>query len=288
MPISCAFCAIPIMRGNHRSTPIELLVDQAKKLVAQGTKELVLVAQDLTYYGLDLYGERRLADVIRALSDESGADWIRLMYAYPAKFPLDILPLIRERSNVCTYLDMPLQHGSTNVLKGMRRGITRKATEELLDRIRQDVPDIVLRSTFIVGFPSETEQDFEELLDFVETQRLDRVGVFKYSQEDDTYAYILGDPIPDDVKESRAAQLMDVQRRISLEKNTARIGTTLRVLIEEEVAEGEWRGRTEFDAPEVDNDVYVRSDEELTLGSFVTVTIDDAAEYDLFGSESNR
>lgn len=284
----CAFCAIPIMRGNHRSTPIELLVDQAKILVAQGTKELVLVAQDLTYYGLDLYGERRLADVIRALSDESGADWIRLMYAYPAKFPVDILPLIRERSNVCTYLDMPLQHGSTNVLKGMRRGITRKATEELLDRIRQDVPDIVLRSTFIVGFPSETEQDFEELLDFVETQRLDRVGVFKYSQEDDTYAYILGDPIPDDVKESRAAQLMDVQRRISLEKNTARIGTTLRVLIEEEVAEGEWRGRTEFDAPEVDNDVYVRSDEELTLGSFVTVTIDDAAEYDLFGSESNR
>lgn len=284
----CAFCAIPIMRGNHRSTPIEALVDQAKKLVAQGTKELVLVAQDLTYYGLDLYGERRLADVIRALSDESGADWIRLMYAYPAKFPLDVLPLIRERSNVCTYLDMPLQHGSTNVLKGMRRGITRKATEELLDRIRQDVPDIVLRSTFIVGFPSETEQDFEELLDFIETQRLDRVGVFKYSQEDDTYAYILGDPIPDDVKESRAAQLMDVQRRISLEKNTARIGTTLRVLIEEEVAEGEWRGRTEFDAPEVDNDVYVRSDEELTLGSFVTVTIDDAAEYDVFGSESNR
>lgn len=284
----CAFCAIPIMRGNHRSTPIETLVHQAKKLVSQGTKELVLVAQDLTYYGLDLYGERRLADVIRALSDESGADWIRLMYAYPAKFPLDVLPLIRERSNVCTYLDMPLQHGSTNVLKGMRRGITRKATEELLDRIRQDVPDIVLRSTFIVGFPSETEQDFEELLDFIETQRLDRVGVFKYSQEDDTYAYILGDPIPDDVKESRAAQLMDVQRRISLEKNTARIGTTLRVLIEEEVAEGEWRGRTEFDAPEVDNDVYVRSDEELTLGSFVTVTIDDAAEYDVFGSESNR
>lgn len=284
----CAFCAIPIMRGNHRSTPIESLVDQAKKLVAQGTKELVLVAQDLTYYGLDLYGERRLADVVRALSDESGADWIRLMYAYPAKFPLDILPVIRERSNVCTYLDMPLQHGSTNVLKGMRRGITRKATEELLDRIRQDVPDIVLRSTFIVGFPSETEQDFDELLDFVETQRLDRVGVFKYSQEDDTYAYILGDPIPDDVKEARAAQLMDVQRRISLEKNTARIGTSMRVLIEEDVAEGEWRGRTEFDAPEVDNDVYVRSDRHLALGSFVTVTIDDAAEYDLFGSEANR
>lgn len=278
----CSFCAIPIMRGTHRSTPIETLVKNAQNLVSQGVKEIVLVAQDLTYYGLDIYDKRRLADLLTALSDESGADWIRCMYAYPAKFPLDILPVIRDKKNICNYLDMPLQHASTNVLKNMRRGITRRATEELLDQIRQQVPDITLRSTFIIGYPSETEADVDELMDFLQQQQLDRVGVFKYSQEDDTYAYILGDPIPDDVKDARVQRVMELQGEISLSKNLAKIGTTQRVLIEEDLT-GEYRGRTEADAPEVDNDVYVRSDRPLTLGSFVDVTIDDAAEFDIFG-----
>lgn len=278
----CSFCAIPIMRGTHRSTPIETLVKNAQNLVSQGVKEIVLVAQDLTYYGLDIYDKRRLADLLTALSDESGAEWIRCMYAYPAKFPLDILPVIRDRKNICNYLDMPLQHASTNVLKNMRRGITRRATEELLDQIRQQVPDITLRSTFIIGYPSETESDVDELMEFLQQQQLDRVGVFKYSQEDDTYAYILGDPIPDDVKDARVQRVMELQGEISLAKNLAKIGSTQRVLIEEDLT-GEFRGRTESDAPEVDNDVYVRSDRPLALGSFVDVTIDDAAEFDIFG-----
>lgn len=278
----CSFCAIPIMRGTHRSTPIETLVKNAQNLVSQGVKEIVLVAQDLTYYGLDIYDKRRLADLLTALSDESGAEWIRCMYAYPAKFPLDILPVIRDRKNICNYLDMPLQHASTNVLKNMRRGITRRATEELLDQIRQQVPDITLRSTFIIGYPSETESDVDELMEFLQQQQLDRVGVFKYSQEDDTYAYILGDPIPDDVKDARVQRVMELQGEISLAKNLAKIGSTQRVLIEEDLT-GEYRGRTESDAPEVDNDVYVRSDRPLALGSFVDVTIDDAAEFDIFG-----
>ncbi|MBP6509455.1 MAG: 30S ribosomal protein S12 methylthiotransferase RimO [Candidatus Kapabacteria bacterium] len=278
----CSFCAIPIMRGTHRSTPIETLVKNAQNLVSQGVKEIVLVAQDLTYYGLDIYEKRRLADLLTALSDESGAEWIRCMYAYPAKFPLDILPVIRDRKNICNYLDMPLQHASTNVLKNMRRGITRRATEELLDQIRQQVPDITLRSTFIIGYPSETEADVDELMEFLQQQQLDRVGVFKYSQEDDTYAYILGDPIPDDVKDARVQRVMELQGEISLSKNLAKIGSTQRVLIEEDLT-GEYRGRTESDAPEVDNDVYVRSERPLSLGSFVDVTIDDAAEFDIFG-----
>ncbi len=278
----CSFCAIPIMRGTHRSTPIETVVKNAQNLVSQGVKEIVLVAQDLTYYGLDIYDKRRLADLLMALSDESGAEWIRCMYAYPAKFPHDILPVIRDRKNICNYLDMPLQHASTNVLKNMRRGITRKTTEELLDAIRQQVPDITLRSTFIIGYPSETESDVDELVEFLEQQQLDRVGVFKYSQEDDTYAYILGDPIPDDVKDARVQRVMDLQGSISLAKNLAKVGTRQRVLIEEDL-NGEYRGRTEADAPEVDNDVYIRSNTTLSPGSFVNVVIDDAAEFDLFG-----
>ena len=274
----CSFCAIPIMRGTHRSTPIETLVKSAQGLVAQGVKELILVAQDLTYYGLDIYDKRRLADLLSALADESGAEWIRCMYAYPAKFPLDVLQVIRDTSNICNYLDMPLQHASTNVLKNMRRGITRRATEELLDQIRQTVPDIVLRSTFIIGYPSETEADVDELVEFLDKQQLDRVGVFQYSQEDDTYAYILGDPLSAEVKESRMNRVMDLQRGISLAKNLAKVGSVQRVLIEEDLG-GEYRGRTEADAPEVDNDVYVTSSHELVLGSFVHVAIDDADRY---------
>ncbi len=278
----CAFCAIPIMRGTHRSTPIPTLVAQAQSLVRQGVKELVLVAQDSTYYGMDTEGRRMLPDLLRALSDESGASWIRLMYAYPAKFPTDILSVIRERSNIATYLDMPLQHASTEVLKNMRRGITRRTTEELLDQIRTEVPGVTLRSTFIVGYPSETDADVDELADFVATQKFDRLGVFQYSQEDDTYAYILGDPISAEVKQERMQRIMEIQRDISLEKNQQKIGSVQRVLIEE-VVEHEYRGRTEADAPEVDNDVYVRSEQPLQPGSFVDVVIDDAAEFDLFG-----
>lgn len=278
----CAFCAIPIMRGTHRSTPIPQLVAQAQSLVRQGVKELVLVAQDSTYYGMDTDGRRMLPDLLRALSDESGAAWIRLMYAYPAKFPTDILDVVRERSNIATYLDMPLQHASTEVLKNMRRGITRRTTEDLLKQIRDAVPGITLRSTFIVGYPSETEADVDELADFITEQQFDRLGVFQYSQEDDTYAYILGDPIPTDVKQERMQRIMEIQRDISLAKNQQKVGTTQRVLIEELIDE-EYRGRTEADAPEVDNDVYVRSAQPLEPGSFVDVVIDDAAEFDLFG-----
>jgi ribosomal protein S12 methylthiotransferase len=281
----CSFCAIPIMRGGHRSIPADDLVRSARSLVDQGAKEIVLVAQDLTYYGLDLGGNRTLADLLRRLSDESGADWIRCMYAYPSKFPVDILPVIRERENICTYLDMPLQHASTEVLKNMRRGITRRTTEDLLARIRDEVPGITLRTTFIVGYPNETEERYEELVDFITQQRFDRVGVFTYSQEDDTYADILGDPIPADVKEDRKVRLMDVQREISAEKNAAKVGSTLKVLVEEEI-NGEYRCRSEADAPEVDNEVYVRSDVPLTPGSFVQVQIEDSSDYDLFGTVS--
>ena len=279
----CSFCAIPLMRGKHRSIPEDTLIASAKNLTSQGVKELVLVAQDLTYYGKDTSDERTLARLVERMANESGADWIRLMYAYPSRFPLDVLKVIRDNSNVCTYLDMPLQHASTEVLKNMRRGITRRTTEELLDHIRQEIPGIVLRSTFIVGYPSETESDVDELAGFIEQQRFDRLGVFTYSQEDDTYAYILGDPIPAEVKEARRQRIMDIQRDISFAKNQAKVGTIQRVLIEEEI-NGEYRGRTEADAPEVDNEIYVRSEKVLQPGMFVDVLVDDAIEFDLFGS----
>lgn len=279
----CSFCAIPLMRGKHRSIPSDEVVRQARGLVDGGAKELVLVAQDLTYYGLDIDGKRTLADLLRRLSDESGAEWIRCMYAFPSGFPTDVLSVIRERENIVKYIDMPLQHAADSVLKSMRRGITRAKTEDLLAMIRDEVPGITLRSTFILGYPNETEADVDELMDFLETVQLDRVGVFSYSQEDDTYAYILGDPIPSEVKQERIARVMELQRGISEAKNLAKIGTTQRVLIEEAV-EGEWRGRTSADAPEVDNEVYVRSDSPLTIGSFVNVEIEDVAEFDLFGT----
>jgi ribosomal protein S12 methylthiotransferase len=279
----CSFCAIPLMRGKHRSIPADEVVRQARGLVDGGAKELVLVAQDLTYYGLDIDGKRTLSDLLRRLSDESGAEWIRCMYAFPSGFPTDVLSVIRERENIVKYLDMPLQHAADSVLKSMRRGITRSKTADLLAMIRDEVPGITLRSTFILGYPNETEADVDELMDFLETVQLDRVGVFSYSQEDDTYAYILGDPIPSEVKQERIARVMELQRGISEAMNVAKIGTTQRVLIEEAV-EGEWRGRTSADAPEVDNEVYVRSNSPLTVGSFVNVEIEDVAEFDLFGT----
>jgi ribosomal protein S12 methylthiotransferase len=279
----CSFCAIPVMRGKHRSIDQETLVKSARSLVAQGAKEIVLVAQDLTYYGMDIDGRRTLAPLLERLAGESGAEWIRCMYAYPSNFPTDVLRVIRDTPNICTYLDMPLQHASSNVLKNMRRGITRRTTEELLDEIRQTVPDIILRSTFIVGYPSETEADVDELEEFITAQRFQRLGVFTYSQEDDTYAYILGDPIPADVKEQRRARIMQAQQAISFDENQKRIGQHVRVLIEEELS-GEWRGRTEADAPEVDNEIYVRSDTPLTVGEFVTAEVEDASEFDLFAT----
>lgn len=278
----CSFCAIPIMRGKHRSRPMEELVAEAGALVRRGVKELVLIAQDLTCYGLDIYGKRSLDELLRRLSDVEGVLWIRLMYAYPSKFPREILPVIAERSNIATYLDMPLQHASTNMLKSMRRGITRRTTEDLLAHIRDTVPGITLRTTFIVGYPSETEADFEELCDFVREQEFGRMGVFEYSQEDDTYAAILGDPIPTEVKQERSRQLMEIQREISLRKNTALIGSVIPVLIEEQY-DGEYQGRSEADAPEVDNEVFVRSDDPLLPGDVVLAEITDAAEFDIFG-----
>jgi ribosomal protein S12 methylthiotransferase len=271
------------MRGKHRSIDQETLVKSARSLVTQGAKEIVLVAQDLTYYGMDIDGRRTLASLLERLAGESGAEWIRCMYAYPSNFPTDVLRVIRDTPNICTYLDMPLQHASSNVLKNMRRGITRRTTEELLDAIRQTVPDIVLRSTFIVGYPSETEADVDELEEFIMAQRFQRLGVFTYSQEDDTYAYILGDPIPAEVKEQRRSRIMQAQQQISFDENQKRIGQHVRVLIEEELS-GEWRGRTEADAPEVDNEIYIRSDTPLTVGEFVIAEVEDAAEFDLFAT----
>jgi ribosomal protein S12 methylthiotransferase len=278
----CSFCAIPIMRGKHRSRPMEELVAEAAALVRRGVRELVLIAQDLTCYGLDIYGKRSLDELMRRLSDVDGVLWIRLMYAYPSKFPREILPVMAERSNIAKYLDMPLQHASTNMLKAMRRGITRRTTEDLLAHIRDTVPGITLRTTFIVGYPSETDAEFEELCDFVRQQEFGRMGVFEYSQEDDTYAAILGDPIPAEIKQERSRQLMEIQREISLRKNTALIGSVLPVLIEEQY-DGEYQGRSEFDAPEVDNEVFVRSEEPLAPGDVVLAEITDAAEFDIFG-----
>lgn len=279
----CSFCAIPLMRGGHRSKPEEQIITEMNSLVKQGIKEFVVVAQDLTYYGLDIYGKRTLADLLKRMSDVEGAEWIRLMYAYPAKFPKDILPVIKERDNICNYLDMPLQHISTDVLKSMRRGITRRATEELIGEIRDAVPDITLRTTFIVGYPTETEEHFAELCEFVEQVRLDRVGAFTYSQEDDTYAYILGDGHTAEVKEERKQRLMEIQKGISYEKNQEKIGTTMNVIVDEEI-NGEYQCRSQSDAPEVDNEVYVRSAKPLNIGDIITVEIEDAAEFDLFAT----
>jgi len=279
----CSFCAIPLMRGGHRSRSEQDIVAEVTALTRRGVKEFVLVGQDLTYYGKDLTSRRTLSDLLCRLSDVQGVEWIRLMYAYPAHFPKDILPVIAERSNICNYLDMPMQHISTNVLKSMRRGITRRALEELIGEIRSTVPNITLRSTFIVGYPNETQTDFEELCDFVSTVQLDRLGVFTYSQEDDTYAHILGDPISADEKESRKQQVMALQKEISYQKNLNKIGTKVKALIEEEV-NGEYQGRTEADAPEVDNEIFIRSTRPLTLGEFVEVEIEDASEFDLFAS----
>lgn len=278
----CSFCAIPLMRGKHVSTPMEQLVENAKQLAKNGTKELILIAQDLTYYGLDIYKDRKLSDLLKHLSDVEGIDWIRLQYAFPSGFPMDVLDVMRERENICNYLDMPLQHASTNMLKAMRRGITREKTTELIHEIRERVPEIALRTTLIAGYPGETEQDFEEMKEWVQEMRFDRLGVFTYSHEENTHAYQSKDDVPAKVKTKRANEVMEIQSEISLELNEQRVGKQYKVLVDR--VEGDFYiGRTEFDSPEVDNEVLInKADLYLRIGDFVNVEIEHAEHYDLY------
>jgi len=278
----CSFCAIPIMRGKHVSRSIDDLVLEAKSLARRGTKELILIAQDLTYYGLDIYKKRNLSELMNRLADVEGIDWIRLQYAYPSGFPLDVLDVMRDRPNICNYLDMPLQTGSTEMLKLMRRGITREKTEELVQTIRERVPGITLRTTLIVGHPGETDAHFQETYDFVERTRFDRLGVFTYSHEDDTHSFTMPDDIDADIKQERADELMDVQQGISAELNQQKVGQTYKVLFDRKEG-GYFIGRTEADSPEVDNEVLVSATEYVRLGDFANVRIDRAEEFDLYG-----
>jgi ribosomal protein S12 methylthiotransferase len=279
----CSFCAIPLMRGNHISRPIEELVLEAKNLAKQGTRELLLIAQDSTYYGLDLYKKRNLAELMKHLSDVEGIDWIRLHYAFPAGFPMDALDVMAERPNICKYLDIPLQHGSTNMLQKMRRGITREKTEELLQTIRSKVPGIAIRTTMIAGHPGETENDFQELLAFVERSRFDRLGVFSYSHEENTHSYSFQDDVPAEVKEQRTEEVMELQQGISMELNQQRVGKTFKVLIDRKEG-GSYIGRTEYDSPEVDNEVIVDAAAQyLRIGDFVNVKVTSATDFDLNG-----
>ena len=279
----CSFCAIPLMRGGHQSTPIEDLVFQAKGLVAKGVKEIMLIAQDLTYYGLDLYKKRALSDLLKQLSDIEGLDWIRLHYAYPSGFPMDVLEVMAERDNICNYLDMPLQHGSTRILQAMRRGITREKTEELVATIRAKVPGLALRTTLIAGYPSETDADFQEMYDFVERTRFDRLGIFTYSHEENTHAYQFTDDVAAELKKERADAIMELQSGISYDLNQLKVGKEFKVLFDR--AEGDYFiGRSEFDSPEVDNEVLVKKAEGyVRLGDFSRVLITSADHYDLYG-----
>ena len=279
----CSFCAIPIMRGKHVSTPIDELVNSAKSLAAKGVKELMLIAQDLTYYGLDIYKKRNLAELVDKLSEVEGIEWIRLHYAFPAGFPMDVLDVMSTKSNVCNYLDMPLQHGSTKILQAMRRGITREKTEELVNEIRAKVPNIALRTTLIAGYPGETEEDFQEMYEFVEKMRFDRLGIFSYSHEDNTHAYNFEDDVPANVKKERADKIMELQAGISYELNQLKVGKQFKVLFDR--VEGDYFiGRTEFDSPEVDNEVLVlKSEGYLRIGDFATIEITSADHYDLYG-----
>ena len=278
----CSFCAIPIMRGKHVSRTMDDLVVEAQSLARRGTKELILIAQDLTYYGLDIYKKRNLSELMNRLADVEGIDWIRLQYAYPSGFPLDVLDVMRDRPNICNYLDMPLQTGSTEMLKLMRRGITREKTEELVQTIRERVPGITLRTTLIVGHPGETDAHFQETYDFVERMRFDRMGVFTYSHEDDTHSYTMPDDIDADIKQERADELMDLQQGISAELNQAKVGQTYKVLFDRKEG-GYFIGRTEADSPEVDNEVLVSATNYIRLGDFANVRIDRAEEFDLYG-----
>ena len=279
----CSFCAIPLMRGNHISRPIEELVKEAESLAARGTKELLLIAQDSTYYGLDIYKDRKLAELMSRLSDVNGIEWIRLHYAFPAGFPVDVLDVIRERSNICNYIDMPLQHASDAMLKSMRRGTTRQRTTDLVNMVREKVPGIAIRTTLISGYPGETEDDHQQLCNFISEMRFDRLGVFTYSHEENTHAYNLIDDVPDEMKQERADEIMSIQQGISNDINSKKVGQVLKVLVDRK--EGDYFiGRTEFDSPEVDNEVLIDASKWYARqGDFVKVMITKSEEFDLYG-----
>jgi len=280
---TCSFCAIPGIRGKHISRPIEDIVDEAKKLAAQGVKELLLISQDLTYYGIDLYKKQMLPELVTVLSDLRLFTWIRLHYLFPTTFPDSLLEVMASRPDVCNYVDIPLQHISDRILKSMRRGVDKKGTTRLMNKFREQLPDAVVRTAFIVGYPGETEEEFEELKAFIRETKFDRVGVFTYSHEDYTTAFQLDDDIPDEVKQQRAAEIMEIQQDISLKLNQLKIGKTFKVLIDR--LEGKYYiGRTEFDSPEVDNEVLINNASKLKIGEFYTVKITEADAFDLYGS----
>ena len=278
----CSFCAIPLMRGKHKSTPIEHLVIEAEKLATNGVKELILIAQDLTYYGLDLYKKRNLAELLEALVKVEGIEWIRLHYAFPTGFPMDVLELMKREPKICNYLDIPLQHISDSILKSMRRGTTQEKTTKLIQEFRALVPEMTIRTTLIVGYPGETEEDFNILKNWVEEMRFERLGCFTYSHEENTHAYLLEDDVPEEVKQDRASQIMDIQAQISWELNQEKIGQTFKCVIDRK--EGEhFVGRTEFDSPDVDNEVLIDASKfYLKTGDFVNLKIIDATEFDLY------
>lgn len=281
----CSFCAIPQFTGNHKSRDMESLVEEAKELVESGVKELLVIAQDLSYYGIDRYGESKLAELIERLADIEGLEWIRLHYAYPSKFPMDVLRVMRERKNVAKYLDIPLQHITDKMLGTMRRKINKEETIKLIEKIREEVPGIALRTTFLVGHPGETDEDFQELKAFVQEYSFERMGVFAYSSEDDTYAYkMYKDDIPQEVKDARADELMEMQQAISASFSQQQIGKELRVLVDRE-EEDYFVGRTEYDSPEVDCEVLIDKTDDIQVGNFYMVKIDDATEFDLFATK---
>ena len=278
----CSFCAIPLMRGKHVSTPIEELVFNATQLAAQGVKELILIAQDLTYYGLDIYKERKLAELLEKLSDVEGIEWIRLHYAFPTGFPMDVLEVMKRKKNIANYIDIPLQHISDNMLKSMRRGTTMAKTNALIQEFRKAVPEMAIRTTLIAGYPGETEEDYQQMENWVKEMRFDRLGIFTYSHEEDTHAFKLQDDVPEEVKHERANRIMEIQSAISFEMNQEKVGQTFKVLFDR--AEGDYFiGRTEFDSPEVDNEVLVPKNQYVRIGDFAYVKINRAEEFDLYG-----
>lgn len=277
---TCTFCAIPLMRGKHVSRSIEDLVKEATHLVNTGVKEIMVIAQELTYYGLDIYKKRMLSDLLNRLADIKGLEWIRLHYAYPSKFPIEILDTMRERENICNYLDMPLQHASDNMLRAMKRQITKAEMDDLIAAIRERVPGICIRTTLIAGFPGETRDDVEDLKSFVKQHRFDRVGIFTYSHEENTGAYVLADDVDQEEKEARAQEIMEVQQEISLEKNQEKVGRVFKVLVDKRES-GRYLGRTEFDSVEVDNEVILNAPGKLAIGEFVHARITKAYDYDL-------
>ena len=279
----CSFCAIPLMRGKHKSTPIEDLVIEAEKLAADGVKELILIAQDLTYYGLDLYKERKLADLLKALIRVEGIEWIRLHYAFPTGFPMEVLEVMKQEPKICNYIDIPLQHIADPILKSMRRGTTKAKTTKLLQEFRTAVPEMAIRTTLIVGYPGETQEDFETLRDWVKEMRFERLGCFTYSHEENTHAYLLEDDVPEEVKMERANEIMEIQSQISWELNQQKIGQEFKIVVDRK--EGNYFvGRTEFDSPDVDNEVLIDASKQyLKVGEFATVKIYEAEDFDLYG-----